>query len=1557
MKISRVFLAVAITILGAQLTQFQTDIDNQKTEIEFCFFEDMDSEIVVKRHSFGTQTTAQDGSLDLDINALLYDLKAEGLGDLFYEIHTPLGRISPRLPFEHSLSEDHRATLRRSMPGSETAESSETSEIMDDLVVGLELGFTGEDLNFVGNKFGLGTATPASKLTVVSTDFDDHLLVQRSGAPDGHLSTSTGGWVSLWPGSGTDYNTKGIRLFDSGVTRINNLSGSGSRMVVANADGDLSTMAIPGGTITGSGTATRVAFWDGATSLSSNSNLYWNNATSSLGIGTTSPSYRLDVAGDTRTTGKFFGNLNVEDTRSVDSPPTSYNKEMALDFKYRSTVGVGGSGTYSGLITIAPWGDDSGDMSHQLNLNNGGLFWRTGWPNSSSWGSWNRIWTQNTDGSGSGLDADLLDGLHSSSFAGVGHTHAILTAGTGLSGSSYNGSTPRTWSVDFGNSSTGGTRAQGNFGQFNVHSTYTDFNTTPGYWGWNYVQSTTNAPNGLSSQWYRNVVSLGADYPARGSGGYSMELAFPRYNHSTAGVWMRTIENGSIGGWTRIDGGAAVSGSGTANYLPKWSGGTSLNNSAIYQDGSAIAIGTTDAETHGLNVEYYNDAAIRGADQNGSNIYAEGMLGVLTYSGLPTSPTNIGVLGIKTNNGSSGVGVYAWNNQNYSDNLNYAIYANANGVGSYTNYGIYSTASGGGTNWAGYFNGNVNITGNLTVSGSVPGDNLGNHTATTTLNMTNHIVDNAIYYDVTAANGYGVRFWGSDSYKIHMGNAAENHYGPVTDYSIKMNMNNQAGRGWTWGVEGATPVAALEATAGNYQIAGYMSFGGTNGIVHHSNTGTKGQASGWTPPNSAGQGVWLESGYSEGGGFYADGNVACIWSPDYGIRFYDEDVLPGGSHNAAVENNGYMTSPRFQDIDNTGYYVDPASTTNLYRIQANADIYNAGWYRGGTADNGYVRLYGNTRQMVFRTDGTSQYSDNGSYPFVWLYGGDSSGNRRMILNSSGQLWLSNYGWLHDYIGSHGDNLGDHTATTTLNMNNNQLVVKPNVTVDSGNTGIHWHGAGDFSYAIYQESGSWTSPYPDMMIRFHTGLKLSADSEYGGVKIYAGSAEEQTAQFDNNGLRINRTNLYFDASNPYIYSGGSYVVIPNGLYVSGGTAYIQNSLRTRGYIQNDGSSYSGYVRIEDDLHVANWVRTDGSSGIYFQSYGGGWHMTDGTWIRAYNNKPVYADAEIRSGNNMRAPIFYDLNSSSYYLDPNSTSNLYQVRARYYRDNGGGYLLNAGSGISISEQTDGSYTISAIIPCDHEIRLYDTYGDGWNGGSVDVYVDGVLVINDGTLSSGYGPATYTFSAASGSSIQVYYTAGGWAYENYYDVISGGGSYLVNDWYPSSSGTWTGTGNCSSLMRRIEEEESAPADNLLSRMGTAQLREGRAAIAFDRVFSSNIGDGSPTVVVTPLAPATNLYVSDIDSTGFKVIEHEGSSSVSFNWIAMIDMANPTGYDGVVNGNEYRDLKNSFLSDPRKNDYIEWKRLFEEIGGYFPERETYLEYINGSNLFDPIGDSSNDR
>ena len=40
------------------------------------------------------------------------------------------------------------------------------------------------------------------------------------------------------------------------------------------------------------------------------------------------------------------------------------------------------------------------------------------------------------------------------------------------------------------------------------------------------------------------------------------------------------------------------------------------------------------------------------------------------------------------------------------------------------------------------------------------------------------------------------------------------------------------------------------------------------------------------------------------------------------------------------------------------------------------------------------------------------------------------------------------------------------------------------------------------------------------------------------------------------------------------------------------------------------------------YTSNWFRSTGNTGWYSERYGGGWHMSDSTWLRAYNGKAVY-----------------------------------------------------------------------------------------------------------------------------------------------------------------------------------------------------------------------------------------------------------------------------------------------------------------------------------------------
>ena len=58
--------------------------------------------------------------------------------------------------------------------------------------------------------------------------------------------------------------------------------------------------------------------------------------------------------------------------------------------------------------------------------------------------------------------------------------------------------------------------------------------------------------------------------------------------------------------------------------------------------------------------------------------------------------------------------------------------------------------------------------------------------------------------------------------------------------------------------------------------------------------------------------------------------------------------------------------------------------------------------------------------------------------------------------------------------------------------------------------LHFYGDGlnsgqsNHSYAIYQEAGAWSHPYPDLRIAYHTGIKIGGHYSYNGTRFYNNS---------------------------------------------------------------------------------------------------------------------------------------------------------------------------------------------------------------------------------------------------------------------------------------------------------------------------------------------------------------------------------------------------------------------------------------------------------------------
>ena len=148
-----------------------------------------------------------------------------------------------------------------------------------------------------------------------------------------------------------------------------------------------------------------------------------------------------------------------------------------------------------------------------------------------------------------------------------------------------------------------------------------------------------------------------------------------------------TITNNGNGNYTisSTGGGGGLSGSGTSNYLPKWTGTTGLGNSQIQDNGNYLAIGITPSS--GVKFWIYTTSAstygIRG-DGTSGGVYGQGVGS--GYGVYGNANSSIGVVGSSVGDSGTNIGVYGS--------------ADVNDAGSPTNIGGHFFAQNGGSNYS-----------------------------------------------------------------------------------------------------------------------------------------------------------------------------------------------------------------------------------------------------------------------------------------------------------------------------------------------------------------------------------------------------------------------------------------------------------------------------------------------------------------------------------------------------------------------------------------------------------------------------------------------------------------------------------------------------------------------------------------------------------------------------------------------------------------------------------------------------------------------------------------
>lgn len=351
--------------------------------------------------------------------------------------------------------------------------------------------------------------------------------------------------------------------------------------------------------------------------------------------------------------------------------------------------------------------------------------------------------------------------------------------------------------------------------------------------------------------------------------------------------------------------------------------------------------------------------------------------------------------------------------------------------------------------------------------------------------------------------------------------------------------------------------------------------------------------------------------------------------------------------------------------------------------------------------------------------------------------------------------------------------------------------------------------------FYSESSSyWTAASANGMI-FRNN---HAGSIMGYVYHDGGSSFGLLSPSGNWRVRVDNSNV--ETYGNYLYATSSYI------------PYIFDRDDPNYYLNPAGYSQVGAMLAN------NWFRAQGSTGLYFEDYCGGFHMQDATWIRTYCGKSILAQVNscspaIRGDNTSSCWYGGEFNSYDYNYGPAIQAGGYVNAYTYYS-----YSTKERKH-DISQFENNDYN-SALGFMDKINLSYYKFN-----GQKDYDKVHVGLIAEET------PTTLTAPGKQGVS---------------YTELA-----VFN------------TGAIKALKSKVEALEKNVSD-----FGMVSMTTNETWVAFTDAFKAELKGTTPIVTATPMATNVEMSITEITAEGFKV-RISKNKDINFNWIAMAKVSTP--------------------------------------------------------------------